>query len=331
MRNVVLMADPNSNAWNFAKKIQDYLQFTKEEHVPLWEISVDFFNNREINMYVPENIRKRDIYYIQDSTKNPQQWWVELLLIKDLVLSSSANTLTFVLPNMLYSRQDRKQKSRVPISARAFAKSISKGIERIITMDLHAPQIQGFYPENIPLDNLYSFPEVVRYIFKNHINEFDKLVVVSPDTGGVNRAKSFLKRLKAYQTDPLNNLNQKEFSFALISKTRPKAGEVEDMQLVGEVSDKDVIIIDDIIDTGTTLLKAADLLKNNRAKKIFCYSTHGIFTRGTEELRKKFDILMTSNTYYQENNGAEVIDISPTFAEAIYRAQKGLSISKLFE
>ncbi len=328
MKNVILLADPNTHAWEFARKIQKYIEQTKEEIAPLHEVSIDFFNNKEINMNIKHNIRKKDVYFIIDSSKDPQQWWVESLLIKDLLLSASAETVTFVFLNMLYSRQDRKPKSRVPISARAFANSISSGLKRIITMDLHASQIQGFYPAELPLDNLYSFPPVVKYLSQTHLNNTQELVIVSPDAGGVERAKSFLERLEKLNA---NSLDKKEFSFALISKTRPKAGEIKNMELVGDVANKDVLIVDDIIDTGGTLCKAADLLRNHGAKRVFCYATHGMFTKGTEELREKFDSILTSNTHNIKENGIEIIDVAPLFAEAIYRAQKGLSISKLFD
>ncbi len=327
MKDVVLLADSKSKAWEFAKKIQDYILKTKGEFVPLQEVSIELFNNGEIDMYVPKNIRKKDVYFIHDSSKEPQKWWIELLLIKDLLLSSSAESVSFVLPDMFYSRKDRKDKSRVPISARALADTISPGLKRIITMDLHASQIQGFYPPQLPLDNLYSFPVVVKYLSEKYFRNMNKLVVVSPDAGGVGRAKSFLGRLERLN----NNYLGKEFSFALISKTRGRPGEIDNMQLVGDVEGKDTLIIDDIIDTGGTLCEAANLLKSRGAKRVFCYATHGIFTKGIDNLKKEFDVLMTSNTHFGEGNGVEIIDVSPLLAEAIYRAQKGLSISMLFD
>lgn len=331
MKDVIILADPKSPSWEFAKKIHAYLKDKREENIPLIEISIEKFRNGEIDAYAPFNVRKKHVYFIHDSDKNPQEWWVELLLVKDLLLSASAESVSFVLPDMLYSRKDRKEKSRVPISARALANSISPGIKRIITMDLHAAQIQGFYPAPIPLDNLYSFPDAVHYITKNYFDSIDKLVIVSPDAGGADRARSFLQRLERLQNQNYNG-QQKEFSFALISKTRPKAGEVANMQLVGDVKDKDVLIIDDIIDSGGTLIKAVDLLKQNGAHKIFCYATHGLFTCGTEEISKKFDKIFVSNTHAREPTGnLEIIDVSSTFAEVIYRAQKGLSISRLFD
>ena len=321
MDKVILLADKNSDAWDFAEKIQNY--FIKEIRffIPLEEVSVKKFRNGEIDMHVPENVRRKDVYLIHDSNKNPTDWWVELLLLKDLLLSASVDSISLVLPNMLYSRKDRKEKPHVPISARALARSISWGIKRIITMDLHAPQIQGFYPENIPLDNLYSFPEVVKHLveYKISVEDLRKLVIISPDAGGVERARAFAQKLNS------------EYPVAFIEKRRPIAGEIAEMRLVGDVQDKECLIVDDLIDSGSTLCKAADLLKKEGAKELFCYGTHGIFTSGTEGLCQKFKRVMTSNTHLQKNNSVEVIDVSPVFAEAIYRAQKGLSISELFE
>jgi len=319
MDDVILLADKNSKSWTFAKKIQDYLQDTKECKVPLKEVEINHFRNGEIDMYVPENIRKKEIYFIHDSTKNPQEWWVQLMLLKDNLLSASAESISFVLPNMLYSRKDRKEKPHVPISARTLARTISPNLKRIITMDLHAAQIQGFYDESIPIDNLYSFPEVVKYLEKKPLGNLEELVILSPDSGGVSRARAFAQKLGI------------ENPLAMIYKQREKAGEVKEMKLVGDVKDKDVLIVDDIIDSGGTLCEAAKLLKEYRAKNLFCYGTHGIFTNGTCALLNNFQRVMTSNTHYIETNGVEVIDMSSVFAEAIYRAQKGLSISKLFE
>lgn len=324
MDRVVLLADPISKSWGFAERVQKYLEREKGVSIPLRKVSTGHFKNKEIDMHVSQNVRKKEVYFIHDSTKNPQEWWVELLLIKDLLLSASAESVTFVLPDILYSRKDRKEKPHVPISARALSRSIFSGLKRIITMDLHAPQIQGFYPENIPLDNLYSFPVVARYLKeKNVIDSPENLVILSPDAGGVDRAKAFAQRLNS------------KYPIAFIYKRRTVEGignirDIEEMILVGDVMDKDVLIIDDIIDSGGTLCKAAELLKKHGARKLYCYGTHGLFTEGTSNLCS-FEKIMTSNTHYQERINVEVIDVSPLFAEAIYRAQKGLSISELFE
>ncbi|MCK5043724.1 ribose-phosphate pyrophosphokinase [Candidatus Pacearchaeota archaeon] len=320
MKEVILLSDKDSKAWNFSEKIQKHIQDKKDILIPLEDISIQHFRNNEIDMHVPKNVRKKDIFFVQDSTKDPQEWWVELLLVKDLLLNASAESVSFVLPNMLYSRKDRKEKPHVPISARALARSISFGLKRIITMDLHAAQIQGFYPENIPLDNLYCFPDVVRYLKENKpVENLENLVIVSPDNGGVDRAGTFAQRLSS------------KYPIAIIHKRRSSTGEISETRLVGDVSNKDVLIVDDIIDSGESLCKAAELLKKNNANKLFCYGTHGIFTMGTKKLFKHFDKVMISNTYQQETKGIDIIDVSPTFAEAIYRAQEGFSISKLFE
>jgi len=324
MEKVILLADRKSNAWNFAERIQKYLLERRDVEIPLQELSTEFFINKEINMEVPENVRKKDVYFIQDSTRNPQEWWVQLLLLKDLLLSASAESVSFVLPDMFYSRKDRKDMPHVPISARALARSISPGLKRIITMDLHAPQIQGFYPEDIPIDNLYSFPSVVNYLKENpqDIDDLEKLVALSPDAGGTERVRAFAQKLES------------QYPIAFIEKRRPHAGEIEEMNLIGNVRGRDVFIVDDMIDSGGTLCKAASLLKEKGAKKLFCYGTHGLFTEGTERLSECFERTITSNTHYpeeQDNRPVEVMDVSHVFAEAIYRAQKGLSISKLFE
>lgn len=332
MDKVILLADKNSKSWDFAEKIKNYFEKEKKFEVPLYEVSINYFRNKEIDMKIKTSVRQKEVYFIHDSSKNPQDWWVQLLLLKDLLLSSSANSVSFVLPNLLYSRQDRKDKPHVPISARALANSISLDLKRIITMDLHAAQIQGFYSQKIPVDNLYSFPEAVSYLRKNHFNDLENLVVVSPDIGGADRAKAFLKRLEKAQLD---DVIKQEYSFALINKTRLVAGEIENMEAIGKVDGKNVLIVDDIIDSGKTLCEAADLLKKEGARELFCYGTHGIFTKGTKEICEKFEIVMTSNTHYLEhsieNNKIEVVDVSPLFAEAIYRVQTGNSISELFE
>jgi ribose-phosphate pyrophosphokinase len=322
MDGVVLLADPNSRAWNFAKKIQDHILTEKDvAELPLESVSLSQFKNKETKVSDLGNMRKKEVYFIHDSTKYPQDWLVELLFLKDALLRASAESVIFVLPDLLYSRQDRKDKPHVPISASAVASVISPGLSRLITMDLHAEQVQGFYPQTCPVDSLQSFPEVKKYLEKNPLCDLENLVLVSPDVGGSKRAKAFLQKLKI--KNPI----------AIIYKERSEPGKVEEMTLVGKVKGKDVFIVDDIIDSGGTLCEAAKLLKENGAKNLYCYGTHGIFTKGTEELHANFGRILTSNTHYRnegELSDIEIVDMSPTFAEAIYRAHKGESISELF-
>jgi len=328
MKDVILLADPKSKAWEFARKIQDYLIKNYQECFELCELEMNKFGNRELLPYSPKNLRKKEVYLIQSSNKSPNDWWAELLLIKDMALSASVESLSFVLPNMPYSRQDRKHKSRVPVSARAVANSISQGTKRIITMDLHAPQIQGFYPAELPVDNLYSFPEAVKYIRKNHFKDLENMIIVSPDTGGVKRVKSFFKRMDVANREDSKKHN---YSTASILKIRNEDNEIEDMKVIGDVEEKNVLIVDDMYDTCGTIIDAGKLLKENGAKKLLAYATHGIFTKRRKELTDLFDVVMTSNTHYLKKDGLEVIDMSPLFAEAIYRAQIGESISELFD
>ncbi|MBA3064614.1 ribose-phosphate pyrophosphokinase [Candidatus Woesearchaeota archaeon] len=318
MEDVILLSDPKSKAWDFSEKIHKSIYDEKEVKISLKEVSIKLFRNGEIDMHVPSNIRNKDVYFIQDSSKNPQQWWVELLLLKDLALSASANSISWVLPNMLYSRKDRKDQPHVPISARALAASLAPYPKRIITMDLHAAQIQGFYPASVPVENLYSFPSAVNYLRShNSIKNLEKLVIVSPDAGGTVRAESFARRLKS------------EYPIAFIDKRRVN-GEVKEMRLAGDVTNKDVLIVDDMIDSGGTLIEGANLLKENKANTLYCYGCHGLFTKGVNELKTYFDKIFTSNTHYKEGNDVEVIDVSPVFGDAVYRTHKGMSISKLF-
>jgi ribose-phosphate pyrophosphokinase len=324
MVQAILLSDKNSNAWVFSKKIQNYIKQEKGYDFELYELSLEKFRNNELNLFGVSNLRGKSVYYVADSSKSPNDWWAELLLVKDLVLNASAQSLSFVLPDMYYSRQDRKNEPRVPISARAVANSISSGIKRIITMDLHAAQIQGFYPSNVPVDNLYSFPVVAKYILEKYPEELKNLQIISPDAGGVDRAKSFRKRLGRLTP-------QNDYDIGFMIKQRPRAGEVGNIKYIGEdYRGKNILIIDDIVDSGGTLSINAEMLRKGGANKIFCYATHGLFTKGEEILNSQFDKVFTSNTRYN-GNGVEVIDITPLFAEAIYRAEKNESVSELFE
>jgi ribose-phosphate pyrophosphokinase len=322
MEDVILLADSKTSAWGFAEKIKNYLKLTYLVDTNLSEVSLKSFRNEEPDMEVPTNVRKKDVYFIHDSNKNPSQWWTELLLLKDLLQSASAETVSFVLPNMLYSRKDWKDRPHVPISARALASSISPGLKRIITMDLHSASIQGFYPSTVPLDNLSSFLPVSTYIRgkENEFGKLENLVIVTPDAGGTKRAKNFAKKAGS------------KYPIAIIDKRRdPINGNVIEMEFVGDVKNKDCLIFDDILDSGGTLCEASVVLKENGAQKIYSYATHGLFTQGTEKICNSIDKVLTSNTHYRESFlPVEIIDISPLFAEAIYRAQTGNSISTLY-
>jgi len=328
MDGVILLADKNSPSWDFAEKIQRYIKEKKEVEVPLEEVSIKHFRNGEINMYVPENVREKDIYFIHDASKNPQEWVVQIILIKDLLRRSSAKKISLVFPARSYERQDFKDKPHVPISARALADIIERGAERLIAMDLHSSQIQGFY--TIPVDALSSAPDVIDYLIAK--KKTDNLVIVAADVGATKRARNFASKLEKKLTE-LHLAT--EIPLAIVEKRRPEQGRAESINLIGDVSGKDVFIYEDIIDSGGTLISAAELLKKSGANSLTCYGTHAFFTENADiKLSKVYDSVMISNTIPyspKEESKVEIVDVSGTFAEAIYRAQKGLSISKLFE
>ncbi|PIN90038.1 hypothetical protein COU57_04685 [Candidatus Pacearchaeota archaeon CG10_big_fil_rev_8_21_14_0_10_32_14] len=327
MGDVVLLADPKSMVWEFSKSIQKYIS-TKyygtenSDEFPLNPIEVKHFRNKEFIPHVQCNVRRKEIYFVQDSTLDPSFWLTELILLKDLLLSASAERVNYVLPNLLWSRQDRKDKPHVPISSRAIAEAISPNLSRIITMDLHAGQIQGDYPAEVPVDNLHSFPVAVNYLLEYHPKELESLVIASPDSGGVSRIKSFSKQL--------SKRTGRNYPLAFINKYRKDDGEPEVIDIVGDVNKKNVLIIDDMIDSGGTMIEGVKGLKERGAKKVMGYGTHGLFTEGYDKVVKSLDAVITSNTHHITDPRIEIIHVEDLFAEAIYRDYKGKSISELF-
>jgi ribose-phosphate pyrophosphokinase len=210
-----ILYNKNSNVVSFAEKVYERIR-PRSEEFELIGLEVKRFNNGELYVYCPENLRKKECFFIHDSSKDPCEWLTELLLVNDMLKRASASEVIDVLPHLFYSRQDRKDKPRVPISAKVIADLISLSANRVITTDLHATQIQGFY--NIPLDALFTFHLAVKYLKEKHPEIIDNLVVVSPDVGGAHRARSFAKRLNV--------------EIALIDKRREKAGEIAGMNVI---------------------------------------------------------------------------------------------------
>lgn len=333
MKDVILLAEPKTPAWDFAEKIHNYIKDTKEKAIDIFELEKINFNDGEFKPHVKQNIRQKDTFFIQStSNKSPSDWWVELLLVKNACRKADVNTLSFVLPYIRYMRQDRKDKSRVSISTRAVADSISGGIERIITMDLHSPQIESAYPEDVPVDNLQSSTQVVRYLRENYPSYLENLAIVSPDVGGGGRARSIKRSFTKSETS-YNNM-KREYSLAIMDKVRNDEGEIIDMTLIGDVNKKNILVVDDILDSGGSAIKASEILKKNGALSMAYYATHGLFTKGTKGILNAYDVVMISNTHYtpkEEDGDIKIIDMAPTFAEAIYRAHEGMSVSKLFD
>jgi ribose-phosphate pyrophosphokinase len=289
--------------------------------LPLTKAVVRRFADMEIFVEIQENVRGSDVFILQSTSYPANDHLMELLIITDALRRASARRITAVLPYFGYARQDRKSASRTPISAKLVANLITHaGADRVMTLDLHALQIQGFF--DIPADNLFATPVMVRDIR----DRFDtsKLMVVSPDVGGVVRARGLAKRINT----PL----------AIIDKRRERAGESEVMNVIGDVSGHTCILIDDIVDSGGTLVNAADALLANGAKEVYAYITHGVLSGGavsriTSSRLKELvitDSIMATDAVRNAPN-IRSLPVAPLIAEAIGRTAAEESVSSLFD
>ncbi|HOS68850.1 MAG TPA: ribose-phosphate diphosphokinase [Bacillota bacterium] len=287
--------------------------------IPVGDAQVSTFSNGEIGVSINESIRGADVFVVQSTSTPVNDNLMELLIMIDALKRASAGRINAVMPFYGYARQDRKSKSREPITAKLVANLIeAAGADRVITMDLHAPQIQGFF--DIPVDHLYAAPLIVNYFINKKL---DDIVVVSPDVGGVTRARSLATKLDA----PL----------AIIDKRRPKPNVSEVMNIIGDIENKNCIIIDDMVDTAGTLVNAAKVLKDMGAKDIYVACTHPVlsgpaFERIRDSVIKE---LIVTNTIPlpvgKPVDKIKVLSVAPLFAEAIKRIYEGLSLSKLFD
>ncbi len=284
---------------------------------------VERFNDQEIFVEIHENVRGEDMFIIQPTSNPANDNLMELLIIADTLRRSSAARITAVIPYFGYARQDRRTRARTPISAKLVANMIAQaGIERVLTMDLHAAQIQGFF--DMPVDNLYASP-IFALDIKHHFRDcLEEVMVVSPDVGGVARARELAKRINA----PL----------AIVDKRREKPGEVADMTVIGDVTGKRCIIIDDIADTAGTLVKAASLLMESGAKEVHAYITHGVMSgpaveRVANSVMKSLvitDTIEPTPAVLSASN-IRVVPTAPIFAQAILNIWGGTSVSSLFD
>lgn len=302
----------NSNP-ALAQKVCDYLS------LPLGAAKVKTFSDGEIQIEITENVRLKDVFVVQSTCSPVNDNLVELLLMIDAFNRSSAKKITAVIPYFGYARQDKKVAPRVPISAKLVADMITvAGADRVITLDLHAGQIQGFF--NIPVDNLFAAPVLIDYIRNNFR---DDMVIVSPDAGGVERARAFAKRLN---TD-----------LAIIDKRRDAPNKAKAMAVIGDVTDKVAVILDDMADTAGTLTEAADAIKNAGAREIHACCAHPVFSgpaieRITDSVLKS--MVVTDTIPLAENAAAcdkiKVLTISQLVGEAIIRSYRGDSVTSLF-
>jgi ribose-phosphate pyrophosphokinase len=287
----------------------------------LTKASVRRFADNEIFVEIHENIRGSDVFIVQSTSYPANDHLMELLIITDAVRRSSARRITAVLPYFGYARQDRKVGSRAPISAKLVANLITNaGADRVLTLDLHAGQIQGFF--DIPTDNLWAAPLMVRDIKERF--DVPDLMVVSPDVGGVARARGFAKRINA----PL----------AIIDKRRERAGESEVMNVIGDVAGHTCILIDDIVDSGGTLVNAADALLANGARDVYAYISHGVLSGGAVARitsSKLKELVITDSIQPTEAvrvaRNVRVITIASLIGEAIGRTASEESVSSLFD
>lgn len=295
-------------------------EISKELGMPLGKLTIKNFNDGEIYVKFEENIRNEEVFIIQ-STNPPADNIIELLLMLDAARRASAGSVTAVIPYYGYARQDRKDKPRVPISARLFLDTFEAvGAGRIITMDLHSPQIQGFV--NIPFDHLYSRLVLLERLKKMNLTA-DNGVVLSPDMGSARMGQAYARYL--------------DVGFALIDKRRPAHNRAEVVHMVGHLADRHVIIIDDMIDTASTLLSASESAMEHGAKSITAVATHGLFSEPARErlLSAPIDKIIVTNTTTidpKELDGKlEIVSVAKVFAASIERITAGQSLSSLFE
>lgn len=291
-------------------------RISKEAGLPLGHVDIQNFTDGEIWVKYSDNIRGNDVFIIQ-STQPPADNLMELLILIDAAIRASAKRVTAVIPYFGYARQDRKDQPRVSITAKLVANLIAEtGADRVITMDLHAPQIQGFF--DIPLDHLYSSAVLVDYFRKKKI---PKLAVASPDVGGIKMARSYAKRLEA--------------DLILIDKRRPKANEAEVLNIIGNVEGKNILIVDDLIDTAGTFVNAVKALKAGGAKEIYGACTHPVLSgKAYERINKApvHSLVVTDTLPLKEKTAKiEVRSTAKLFAEAINRTHRNKSISSLFD
>jgi ribose-phosphate pyrophosphokinase len=277
------------------------------------------FNDGEINVRIRENVRGEDVFVIQPTCPPVNNNLMELLIIIDALKRASARRITAVLPYYGYARQDRKVEPRVPITAKLVANLITKaGTNRVLAMDLHAGQLQGYF--DIPVDHLFAAPVLVEY-FNN--KKIQNLVTISPDAGGVERARAFAKRL------------QRESSLGFIDKRRPAPGKAEMNYVVGDVKGKNVVILDDIIDTAGTLVKAAEVLKKNGALDIYAACTHPVLSGpALERIRNSVlkEVIVTNTIPLLEHASGKikVLSVAKLLADSIKRIHEEESLSSLF-
>lgn len=311
--NKLCLMTGNANI-ELSKKIADYIG------VKICDAVVGRFNNGETSVMINESIRGKDIFIIQPTSQPVNDNLMDLLVMADACKRASAHSITAVVPYYAYARQDRKTRGREPISAKLVANlMVAAGMTRVITVDLHAAQIQGFF--DIPVDHLGAAPVIADY-FKNRENYQDDLVVISPDLGGVTRARNLADYLKV--------------PIAIIEKRRPRPGEAEVMSIIGDVQGKTALMIDDIVDTAGSLCEGAKALKKLGAKSVFAACTHPVLSKNAVEKINNSEIekLIVTDTIplppEKKSDKITVLSLAEPIGDVIIRIQSHRSVSLLF-
>jgi len=309
----MLVFSGNANP-KLAKKICTYLK------IKLGRALVSRFSDGEVRVKIEDNVRGKDVFVVQPTSPPVNENLMELLVMLDALRRASARRITAVIPYFGYARQDRKDQPRVPITAKLVANLLTvAGANRILTLDLHAGQIQGFF--DIPLDHLYAVNVFIEYFKRIKIN--NNLVVVSPDVGGIKMARAYAKRFKA--------------GLAIVDKRRNSPDSTEVMHILGEVKGKNTVLVDDLIATGSSLVEAAKALKEKGAKKIYACVTHGVLSANAVERleNSSIDFLVITDSIelspLKKSKKIKVVSVASLFAEAIKRIHLEKSISILFD
>ncbi|MBX6421151.1 MAG: ribose-phosphate diphosphokinase [Nevskia sp.] len=310
----LMLFSGNANP-GLARDIANYLR------LPLGKAIVDRFSDGEVHIEILENVRGKDVFIIQPTCQPTNENVMELLLLLDAMKRASAGRITAVVPYFGYARQDRRPRSaRVPISAKVVADLIGEcGANRVLTVDLHADQIQGFF--DIPVDNVYASPVLIGDLWRQ---KYDKLIVVSPDVGGVVRARALAKQLD-------------DADLAIIDKRRPRPNEAQVMNIIGDVSGKTCVLVDDLVDTAGTLAKAAEALKDSGAVKVVAYVTHPVLSGNAIDniTRSQLDAVVVTDTIPLSPQAAACpkirqLSIAGLLAETIRRVSAEESVSSLY-
>lgn len=322
-----VMTEPKLIAGNANKSLAQSIARRMSMHrgmsVDLLNARIERFNDGEVYVEVYDNVRGEDMFVIQPTSNPANDHLMELLIITDALRRSSAQRITAVIPYFGYARQDRRARARTPISAKLVANLLTEaGVERVLTMDLHAAQIQGFF--DIPVDNLYAAPVFAMDVAHHFQGRLENVTIVSPDVGGVARARELAKRLGC--------------ALAIVDKRREKAGEIAEMTVIGEVEGQICIMVDDICDTAGTLVKASDLLLEKGASEVHAYITHGVLSgpaieRVTKSQMKSLVITDTiePSAEVRAAHNIRIVPTAPIFAQAILNIWTGNSVSSLFE